>query len=97
MLLILTLVAVGLVIVVHWRASAREAAANAAYPPIGELIDIDGVNVHANDVPLLACEDLPLAAELALPALHLNVQLLFEDNEYEQLTEEACQAIAPIH
>ena len=30
MLLILTLVAVGLVIVVHWRASAREAAANAA-------------------------------------------------------------------
>ena len=47
MLLILTLVAVGLVIVVHWRASAREAAANAAYPPIGELIDIDGVKVHA--------------------------------------------------
>ncbi|WP_340247447.1 alpha/beta fold hydrolase [Sulfitobacter pontiacus] len=47
MLLILTLVALGLVIVVHWRASAREAAANAAYPPIGELIDIDGVKVHA--------------------------------------------------
>ncbi|HBR39182.1 MAG TPA: alpha/beta hydrolase, partial [Sulfitobacter pontiacus] len=32
MLLILTLVAVGLVIVVHWRASTREAEANAAYP-----------------------------------------------------------------
>tara|TARA_R100000935_G_scaffold7551_2_gene15947 strand:- start:12127 stop:13095 length:969 start_codon:yes stop_codon:yes gene_type:complete len=48
MLFILTMIAVvlGLVIVVQWRASTREAAADAASPPTGELIDIDGVTVH---------------------------------------------------
>ena len=43
MLFSLTIIAVvlGLVILVQWRATTREAAADAAYPPIGELIDID--------------------------------------------------------
>ena len=49
MLFSLTMIAVvlGLVVLVQWRATTREAAADAAYPPIGELIDIDGVTVHA--------------------------------------------------
>ena len=42
MLLILTLVAVGLVIVVHWRASAREASADGAATPCGS-INVKGI------------------------------------------------------
>lgn len=34
------------VIAVQWRATAREAAANAAYPPQGRVIDVDGTPVH---------------------------------------------------
>ncbi len=30
-----------------WRANAREAAAEAAYPPEGQFIDVDGTKVHA--------------------------------------------------
>lgn len=32
---------------VHWRASARERAAEAAFPPEGRLIDVGGQRVHA--------------------------------------------------
>ena len=46
-----TLVVVGLVIAVialtQWRAHVREAGAEAAYPPIGEIVVVDGVPVHA--------------------------------------------------
>ncbi len=47
MLVILGIVIIGLVGLTQWRAHQRESAANAAYPPIGELIRIDGVTVHA--------------------------------------------------
>lgn len=33
--------------IVQWRASAREARAEASYPPVGEVIDVDGLKVHA--------------------------------------------------
>ncbi len=33
--------------IVQWRAYANERKAEAAYPPAGELIDVDGVQVHA--------------------------------------------------
>ena len=33
--------------VVQWRAGAREAAARAAYPPEGQLIEVNGRTVHA--------------------------------------------------
>lgn len=36
-----------LVAVVQWRATARETAAEAATPPVGQIMDIDGVPVHA--------------------------------------------------
>ena len=48
-LLILALIGV-LVGVVQWRAHAKEAAADADFPPIGELMNIDGVTVHAKVV-----------------------------------------------
>jgi pimeloyl-ACP methyl ester carboxylesterase len=38
--------AVGLVGVTHWRASAREAAAEAAYPPSGQFVTVDGRRLH---------------------------------------------------
>ena len=44
---ILALLIAGLIALVQWRAHARETAANAAYPPIGELLDVNGVTVHA--------------------------------------------------
>jgi len=47
MLLIFALVLGGLIALVQWRAYQREMSANAAYPPIGQLLDIDGVTVHA--------------------------------------------------
>jgi len=34
--------------VTYWRAAHREAAARAAYPPSGRLIDVGGVQVHAH-------------------------------------------------
>ncbi len=37
----------GLVLLVQWRATARETRAEATHPPVGELIEIDGVTVHA--------------------------------------------------
>jgi pimeloyl-ACP methyl ester carboxylesterase len=38
--------AVTLVGVTHWRASARETAAEAAYPPSGQFVNIDGRRLH---------------------------------------------------
>ena len=32
---------------VQWRATSREAAAAAAFPPVGQVVDVDGVKVHA--------------------------------------------------
>lgn len=34
------------ILAVQWRASAREAAANAKYPPQGRVVDVDGTPVH---------------------------------------------------
>ena len=49
-----TLFVLGLILilvgVVQWRARAHEAAANAVFPPIGELINVGGVTVHAKVV-----------------------------------------------
>ena len=46
-LLGLALLAVSGAGVTHWRASAREAAAEAAYPPEGQLLTIEGRQIHA--------------------------------------------------
>jgi pimeloyl-ACP methyl ester carboxylesterase len=32
--------------VTHWRASAREAAADAAFPPTGQFVTVDGLRLH---------------------------------------------------
>lgn len=45
MLLLFALIAM-FIAAVQWRASAREAAATAAYPPQGRVIDVDGTPVH---------------------------------------------------
>ncbi len=42
----LLIAAVALVIVTVWRASAREAAADAAYPPTGQFVTVDGKRLH---------------------------------------------------
>jgi pimeloyl-ACP methyl ester carboxylesterase len=42
-ILIAALVVAGLT---HWRASAREAAAEAAYPPSGDFVTVDGRRLH---------------------------------------------------
>ena len=47
MLAIFALLVVGFVMLVQWRAYQREVAANAAYPVIGQLLNVDGVTVHA--------------------------------------------------
>ncbi|HLQ17682.1 MAG TPA: alpha/beta hydrolase [Tabrizicola sp.] len=38
--------ALGLAGVTHWRASAREAAAEAAFPPSGQFVTVDGKRLH---------------------------------------------------
>ena len=38
--------ALGLAGVTHWRASARESAAEAAYPPTGQFVTVDGKRLH---------------------------------------------------
>jgi pimeloyl-ACP methyl ester carboxylesterase len=44
---LVTLVSCLLVIgLVQWRAGAREAAAEAAYPPSGQFIEVDGTRIH---------------------------------------------------
>jgi pimeloyl-ACP methyl ester carboxylesterase len=42
----LLIAALGLAGVTHWRASAREAAAEAAYPPSGQFVTVDGKRLH---------------------------------------------------
>ena len=34
-------------VVVHWRATARETASRTAYPPEGQLLQVNGLTVHA--------------------------------------------------
>lgn len=46
LLLAAALLLAGLVAVTLWRAGARERAAEAAYPPTGAFVDVDGVRVH---------------------------------------------------
>jgi len=41
-------VVVGVIALTQWRAHVREAAAEAAYPPIGEIVMVDGVPVHVH-------------------------------------------------
>jgi pimeloyl-ACP methyl ester carboxylesterase len=38
--------ALGLAGVTHWRAAAREAAAEAAFPPSGQFVTVDGLRLH---------------------------------------------------
>jgi pimeloyl-ACP methyl ester carboxylesterase len=42
----LLIAALGLAGVTHWRASAREAAAEAAFPPTGQFVTVDGLQLH---------------------------------------------------
>ena len=42
----LLIAAVALVVVTVWRASSREAAAEAAYPPTGQFVTVDGKRLH---------------------------------------------------
>lgn len=42
----LIVVAATLAGVTHWRASAREAAAEAAFPPTGQFVTVDGLRLH---------------------------------------------------
>lgn len=42
----LLIAALGLAGVTHWRASAREAAAEAAFPPTGQFVTVDGKRLH---------------------------------------------------
>jgi pimeloyl-ACP methyl ester carboxylesterase len=42
----LIIAALGLAGVTHWRASAREATAEAAYPPSGQFVTVDGLRLH---------------------------------------------------
>jgi pimeloyl-ACP methyl ester carboxylesterase len=42
----LLIAALGLAGVTHWRASTREAAAEAAFPPSGEFVTVDGKRLH---------------------------------------------------
>lgn len=43
---ILIVLIVGLIALTQWRARAHEAAAEAAYPPAGAFVEVDGVQVH---------------------------------------------------
>ncbi len=45
-LLYIALFIAALVAVTHWQASRREAVAQAANPPVGKIITVDGVKVH---------------------------------------------------
>lgn len=45
-MLVLATLVLALVALVQWRAHAREAQANMAYPPQGRVIDVDGTPVH---------------------------------------------------
>ncbi|WP_162946995.1 alpha/beta fold hydrolase [Ruegeria sp. EL01] len=47
LLISLGLAVLGLALVSMWRAAQQEALAEAAFPPEGEMLDIDGVAVHA--------------------------------------------------
>ncbi len=42
----LLIAVLGLAGVTHWRASAREAAAEAAFPPTGQFVTVDGKRLH---------------------------------------------------
>ena len=42
----LLIAALGLAGVTHWRASARELAAEAAFPPTGQFVTVDGLRLH---------------------------------------------------
>ncbi|MFN5998619.1 MAG: alpha/beta fold hydrolase [Paracoccaceae bacterium] len=42
----LLIAALGLAGVTHWRASAREVAAEAAFPPTGQFVTVDGLRLH---------------------------------------------------
>lgn len=42
----LLIAALALVVVTVWRASSREAAAEAAYPPTGQFVTVDGKRLH---------------------------------------------------
>ncbi len=44
--ILVAVAAVGLVGLTQWRASAREAAALAAFPPTGDFVTVDGLRLH---------------------------------------------------
>ena len=43
---ITVLLTLALIVIVQWRASAREATAEMHYPPAGDFVDIDGTRIH---------------------------------------------------
>lgn len=45
-MLVLAVVVLAIALVVHWRASVREATAEAKYPPLGQIVNVDGTPVH---------------------------------------------------
>ncbi|WP_187432095.1 2-succinyl-6-hydroxy-2,4-cyclohexadiene-1-carboxylate synthase [Roseobacter fucihabitans] len=46
MVIIALLATLGLIALVQWRAGAREAQAERAYPPVGQIVEVDGTKVH---------------------------------------------------
>ncbi|MCX8955109.1 alpha/beta hydrolase, partial [Ruegeria sp. NA] len=41
------LIVLGLAVVTAWRSAQNEAQAEAAFPPEGQILDVDGIAVHA--------------------------------------------------
>ncbi len=47
LLISLSIAIIGIVVVTAWRSAQRESAAEAAFPPEGQMVDVDGIAVHA--------------------------------------------------
>ncbi len=47
LLISLSVALVGLALVTAWRSAQRESSAEASFPPEGQIVDVDGVAVHA--------------------------------------------------
>ncbi len=45
-LIALLALVLGMIVLTQWRATAREAEAERDYPPLGQILDVDGVKVH---------------------------------------------------
>ncbi len=47
LLISLSIAIIGIAVVTAWRSAQRESAAEAAFPPEGQMVDVDGIAVHA--------------------------------------------------